>query len=134
MSNSTSTLLLRNLRDVLGENNLAHRRAAIDHPHARYRVFYDSNKGIYLGRDEIDRIVGAVKATHPDFQYQPIGEPEESGNAGRSNQYRAAPGKEPAYAGLVSSFLVTAGLPPFTSFSTSYPEQTLPCDALSMEL
>lgn len=29
---------------------------------------------IYRGRDEIDRIAGAIKATHPDFRYQPIAE------------------------------------------------------------
>jgi hypothetical protein len=35
------------------------------------------------GRDEIDRIAGVIKATHPDFRYEPIAEPEESGNGGR---------------------------------------------------
>ena len=28
--------------------------------------------GAYRGRDEIDRIAGVIKATHPDFQYQPL--------------------------------------------------------------
>jgi hypothetical protein len=26
---------------------------------------------IFRGRDEIDRIAGVIKATHPDFEYQP---------------------------------------------------------------
>jgi hypothetical protein len=39
--------------------------------------------GVYRGRDEIDRVAGAVKATHPDFRYQPIAGPEELGNGGR---------------------------------------------------
>jgi hypothetical protein len=46
-------------------------------------VFYDPKGGVYRGRDEIDRIAGAVKATHPDFRYRPIAEPEEVGNGGR---------------------------------------------------
>ena len=46
-------------------------------------MLYDPNGGVYLGRDEIDRIAGAIKATPPDFQYQPIAEPEELGNGGR---------------------------------------------------
>src|SRR4051795_7905028 len=37
----------------------------------------------YRGRDNIDRIAGAVKATHPDFRYQPIAEPEEVGDERR---------------------------------------------------
>jgi hypothetical protein len=39
-------------------------------------MFYDPGGGIYRGRDEIDRIAGAIRATRPDFQYQPIAEPE----------------------------------------------------------
>ena len=46
-------------------------------------VFYDPGKGVYHGRDEIDRIASAIRVTHPDFQYQPISEPEEVGNGGR---------------------------------------------------
>ena len=37
---------------------------------------------VYRGRDEIDRIEGAVKASHPDFRYQPIAEGAEVGNGG----------------------------------------------------
>jgi hypothetical protein len=34
-----------------------------------------------IGRgDEIDRIAGAIKATHPDFSYQLIAEPQEVGD------------------------------------------------------
>ncbi len=45
-------------------------------------VFYDPNGGVYRGRDEIDRIAAVIKATHPDFQYQPIAPPEEIGDGG----------------------------------------------------
>ena len=34
------------------------------------------------GRDEINRVAAEIKATHPDFRYQPIVGPEESGNGG----------------------------------------------------
>ena len=78
MSYSTSTLLIRNLRDVCGENDPERRRAAID---------------------EIDRIAGAIKATHPDFSYQLIAEPEEVGNGGRVPWVSGRPGDAPAYAG-----------------------------------
>ena len=61
-------------------------------------MFYDP-KGVYRGRDGIDRIAGAIKATHPDFQYQPIAEPEELGNAGRVKWVSGIPGQAPAYAG-----------------------------------
>jgi ketosteroid isomerase-like protein len=69
MPYSISTLLIRNLRDVFGENDPTRRRAAIDEIYTEDCVFFDTNKGDYRGRDQIDRIAGAIKATHPDFRY-----------------------------------------------------------------
>jgi SnoaL-like domain len=99
MSNSISTLLLRNLSDVFGENDPVRRRAALDELWNEDGVFYDPNKGVYRGRDEIDRIADAIKATHPDFKYQPLSPPEEVGDAGRVRWVSGTPGKPPAYAG-----------------------------------
>ena len=99
MSYSISTLLNRNLHDVFGENDPARRRAAIDEIYTEDSVFYDPSKGVYRGRDEIDRIAGAIRATHPDFRYQPIAEPEELGNGGRIRWVSGRPGEAPAYAG-----------------------------------
>ena len=62
-------------------------------------MFYDPKGGAYRGRDEIDRIAGTIKATHTHFQYQPIAEPEESGNSGRGQWVSGRPGEAPAYAG-----------------------------------
>jgi hypothetical protein len=67
-------------------------------------VFYDPNSGAHRGRDEIDRIAGVIKATHPDFQYQPIAPPEELGDAARVRWVSGSPGKAPAYAG--TDFLI----------------------------
>jgi hypothetical protein len=99
MSNSISTLLLRNLSDVFGENDPVRRRAAIDEIFHEDALFYDPKGGIFRGRDEIDRIAGVIKATHPDFEYQPLVPPEEVGDAGRVRWVSGAPGKPPAYAG-----------------------------------
>jgi hypothetical protein len=99
MSFSISTLVLRNLHDVFGENDPERRRAAIDEIYNEDVVFYDPNKGVYRGRDAIDRIAGVIKATHPDFSYQPIAEPEEVGNGGRVQWVSGRPGEAPAYAG-----------------------------------
>jgi hypothetical protein len=120
MSYSISTLLTRNLHDVFGENDPARRRAAIDEIFTEDCVFYEP-RGVYRGRDEING-VGAIKATHPDFRYQPIAGPEELGNGGRSNGCRAALVRRQLTPGLTSSFPGTAGLPRSISFSTSYPE------------
>src|SRR5213594_2227296 len=78
MSYSISTLLTRNLHDVFGENDGTRRRAAID---------------------EIYSVAGEIKATHPDFRYQPIVGPEELGNGGRIQWVSGRPGEAPAYAG-----------------------------------
>jgi len=72
-------------------------------------VFYDPNGGVYRGGDEIDRIAGAISATHPDVQYQPIAEPEELGNAGRVKWVSGRAGAPPAYAG--TDFIICAGWP-----------------------
>ena len=98
MSYSIATLLTRNLHDVFGENDPARRRAAVGEIFTEDCVFYEPN-GVYRGRDEIDRVAGAIKATHPGFQYQPIVEPEELGNGGRIQWVSGRPGDAPAYAG-----------------------------------
>ena len=99
MSYSISTLLTRNLNEVFGENDPARRRAALDELWTEDGVFYDPNSGVYRGRDEIDRIAGALRATHPDFRYLPIAAPEEVGNGGRIRWVSGRPGEAPAYAG-----------------------------------
>jgi hypothetical protein len=99
MSYSVSTLLLRNLHDVFGEIDPVRRRAAIDEIFHEDAVFYDPKGGIYRGRNEIDRIAGVIKATHPDFRYQLLSSPEEMGNGGRVRWVSGNPGKPPAYAG-----------------------------------
>ena len=98
MLHTVSILLLRNLLDVFGESDPVRRRAAIDEIFHEDAVFCEPN-GIYRGRDEIDRIAGVIKATHPDFRYQPISPPEEMGDAGRVRWVSGSPGKPPAYAG-----------------------------------
>src|SRR5260370_14566020 len=98
MSYSISTLLTRNLHDVFGENDPSRRRAAIDEIFTEDCVFYDPKGGVYRGRDEIDRIAGAVNAIHPDFRYQPIAEPEEVGNGGRRHKGSLTPLDAPSYA------------------------------------
>ena len=96
---SRCTLLTRNLQDVFGENDPARRRAAIDEIYPEDVVFYDPSKSVYRGRDEIDRIAGAIRAKHPDFRYQAIAEPEEVGNGGRIQWVSGRTGEAPAYAG-----------------------------------
>ena len=98
MTYSISTLLLRNLDDVFGEIDPVRRRKAVDEIFHEDAVFYEPH-GTYRGRDEIHRIAGVIKATHPDFRYQPIVPPEELGNGGRVQWVSGRPGEAPEYAG-----------------------------------
>src|SRR5271166_4853783 len=123
---SISILLTRNLCDVFGENDPARRRAAIDEIFTEDCVFYDPTSGVHRGRDEIHRVAGAIRATHPDFRYQPIAEPEELGNGGRIQWVSGRPGEAPAYAGTDFIIVRDGRMPPFISFSTSYPELSAP--------
>jgi hypothetical protein len=117
MSLTVSELLLRNLRDVFGENDPARRRAAINELYNEECVFYDPNKGAHRGRDAIDRIAGIIKATHPDYQYQPIGAPEELGDAARCRWGRAPLARRQLTPEPISSLRGTAGSPPSISSS-----------------
>ncbi len=98
MPYNISTLLTRNLHDVFRENDPGRRRAAIDEIFTEDCVFYEP-RGVYRGRDEIDLVAGKIKATHPDFRYQPIAEPEELGNGRRVQWVSGRPSEAPAYAG-----------------------------------
>ena len=98
MSYSKSTLALRNLDEVFGEIDPVRRRAAIDEIFHEDAVFYEPG-GTYRGRDEIDRIAGVIKATHPDFRYQPLAPPEETGDSARVRWVSGVPGEAPQYAG-----------------------------------
>ena len=62
MPYSISTLLLRNLSDVFGENDPVRRRAAIDEIFHEDAIFYEPKGGIFRGRDEIHRIAAVIKA------------------------------------------------------------------------
>ena len=77
---------------------------AIDEIFTEDCAFYDPKGGVYQGRDENDRIAGAVKAAHLDFRYQPIAEPEKVGIAGGSNGYLAALVRRRRTLVLISSF------------------------------
>ena len=92
MSYSISTLLTRNLHDVFGENDPARRRAVI-------KIAFSTSPGASTVAATIDRVAGAIKATHPDFRYQPIAKGEELGNGGRIQWVSGPPGEAPAYAG-----------------------------------
>ena len=66
----------------------------------RKTQYSTTQRAVYFrGRDEIDRIAGELRATHGDFRYRPIGEPEEAGNAGRVRWVEGGSGEEPAFAG-----------------------------------
>ena len=119
---SISTLLTRNLQDVFGENDPARRRAAIDEIFTEDGVFYDPTSGptVAATRSIASRArSGQLTLT---FSISQLPSPRNWAMAGGSSGYRVAPVRRPLTPGLISSLSGTAGLPPFISFSTSYPE------------
>ena len=94
-----STLLLRNLDDVFGEIDPERRRAAVDEIFHEDAVFFDPMGGVFRGREAIHHIAGVIKAQHPDFKYQPLAAPEETGESGRVRWVSGIPGEKPEYAG-----------------------------------
>src|SRR6202163_2653553 len=99
MPQSISTLLIRNLDDVFGEGDPQRRRAAIDEIFTEDAVFYEPG-AVHRGRDEIDRIAGVIRATHPNFRYTATAAPQELHNVGRLHCVSCLPEVRPAYAGV----------------------------------
>ena len=94
-----SALLVRVLHDVLEENDTGRRRAAIDELFHQDAQFGEFGAGVFRGRAEIDAFVGRFRASHPDFRYQLLGEPEVVGNGGRVRWVAGPAGGPPAAAG-----------------------------------
>jgi len=88
--------------DVFGENDPARRARRLTKSSPKIACS-TIHRGVYRGRDEIDRIAGEVRATHLDFRYQPIAEPEEVGNGGRVKWQRAALARRRLTPVLISS-------------------------------
>jgi hypothetical protein len=98
MSDDIARLLSRNLHDVFGEGDAARRKQTIDEIFTEDAVFYEPG-GIHRGRQEIDRIAGTIRASHPEFRYTTVNPPEQlHETAGRVQWVSGLPG-EPAYAG-----------------------------------
>jgi hypothetical protein len=82
-------------------------------------VLYDPEGGIYPDRDEIERIAGVIKATHPDFRYRQISPPEEMGDGGRVRWVSGSPGKPPVCAGTDFAIVSDGKIAPVYLFLTS---------------
>ncbi|TNM61441.1 nuclear transport factor 2 family protein [Aliirhizobium smilacinae] len=99
MTNDIATLLKRNLQDVFGEADDARRQVVAAEIFTPDAEFHEPH-GIYRGPEEIARIAGVIRASHPDFRYSELGPAEVlQETAGRVRWVSGAPGKPPAYAG-----------------------------------
>lgn len=99
MSHSITALLVRNLDDVFGEIDPVRRRAAVDEIFHEDAVFFDPTGGVFRGRNEIHEIAGVIKSRHPDYRYQPVADPQVTGQGGRVQWVSGPPGETPVYAG-----------------------------------
>jgi len=127
MSYSISTLLTRNLpwkrsgAETRSDWRTLHRRCG----------FLRSQQGC-LPWPRRDRIAGVIKATHPDFSYQLIAEPEEVGDGGRVPWVSGRPGDAPAFAGTYFIIARDGRIAAIYLFSTSSPEMgSVVCDSHS---
>jgi hypothetical protein len=120
-SYSISNLLTRNLHDVFGENDPARRRAAIDEIFTEDCVFYEPRASTVAAT----RLIASrarLRQLILTFDICQLAGSRNWATAGESNGYRAALVRRQLPPGLISSSRVTAGSPPFMSFSTSYLE------------
>jgi len=122
MSYSISTLLTRNLHNVFGENDPARRRAAIDEIFTEDCVFYEPAGASTAAATRSIASRERLRQLILTFNISQLAGPRNWATAGESNGYRAALVRRQLTLGLISSLLGRAGLPPFISFSTKYPE------------
>lgn len=99
MNDRIHELLHRNLEEVFGEGDAARRRAAIEELYTEDCVLYVP-PGPFVGREAPDKFAGDLRATHPDFAYTPLGEPQALHNASRLAWGSGPRGVTPAYTGL----------------------------------
>ena len=122
MSYSISTLLIRNLRDVFGENDPARRRAAIDEIFTEDCGFYEPKASTVAATRSIGSRARSRLLTRT-FYISQLPSPRNRAMAGWSDGYRADRVRRRLTPELISSLPGTAGLLPFISFSTSYPDE-----------
>ena len=115
MSYRVSTLLIRNLRDVFGENDPARRRAAID------EIYTEACESIVaVTKSTASRARSKLLTLNSDISQLPS--PRNRAMAGWSGGYQASRVSRQLTPGQISSLPRAAGSPPFISFSTNYPD------------
>ena len=120
MSDIIETLLLRNLQEVFGEGDPAHRRAAIEELYTEDCTVL-LPIGRYVGHEALDQVAGELRAGHPSFVYTPHSAPQavQDGDASRGDPGQSASRR--ATRGSTSSSSATGRSLPFTSSSTRRP-------------
>ena len=121
MSFSISTLLIRNLHDVFGENDPA--RRARPSTRSSPKIACSTSPGastVAATRSIASRARSRLLTL--TFAISQLPGPRNWVMAGGFNGYRAALVRRELTPGLISSLPGTAGLPPCISCSTSYPE------------
>ncbi len=99
MSNSISTLLIRNLRDVFGENVRSGDAQRSTRLYTEDVVFYDPARVSTVAATRSIASQPLSRRLILTFSYQLIAEPEEVGDGGRVPWVSGRPGDAPAYAG-----------------------------------
>ena len=99
MSDIIETLLLRNLQEVFGEGDPAHRRAAIAELYTEDCTVL-LPIGRYVGHQALDQVAGELRAGHPSFVYTPHSTPQAVQDGGRIAWGSGPAGEPPRYTGL----------------------------------
>jgi len=98
MNDRTHELLLRNIREVFGENNATRRRAAIEELYTEDCVLYVP-QGMFVGHEALDQHAGELRSKHPRSVYTVHSKPHVLHNAGRMAWGSGPPGEPPAQTG-----------------------------------
>jgi hypothetical protein len=93
-----TTLLMRNIVEVFGENDRERRRAAIRDLYAEDAVVH-APPGTVVGHDALDKFAGDLRSMHPDYVYTPSAQPQVLHDSARLVWGSGPKGEPPRYTG-----------------------------------
>jgi hypothetical protein len=99
MSDTVSSLLEQNIRDVFGERDDAARLAAIRRILADDIVFSDA-EGVARGHDEVNAKARSILEGAPGFAFTPVGPPRVAQDLGVQAWAFGPAGEDPVVSGL----------------------------------
>ena len=99
MSNNVGHLMERNLHEVFGQRDSAHRKVAISQLYTEDCIFFEAEEQI-VGRDALNEKVERILQEAPGFVFRLVGSPQVNHDHGRLQWQFGPNGAPPVVTGM----------------------------------